>query len=261
MTETVVELNVKDVVAELRDGSNWLSGKHGVYSYQRVPKIAAGVLEALEGFTVTALIEQLRDAHDWKREGFGHYKDVTMAANDAPFRAANLLEQVAGMAEIEAQEPVAHMNAKRDMTFIHGPYNPDDIPLYAAPVVSPDVAALKAELREISEALNDPADNLTNNTAKCIQSLRQQLAYATSEINDLREHSNFRQQEYDRQVEMARSVKTELEAARKDADRWRKYVELYSERYGVPESDVSDEIDAAIERAKGDVLDACKKAP
>jgi hypothetical protein len=27
-------------------------------------------------------------------------------------------------------EPVAWMNSKRDMTYIHGPYNADDIPLY-----------------------------------------------------------------------------------------------------------------------------------
>ena len=31
------------------------------------------------------------------------------------------------------QEPVAWMNAKRDMTYLYGPYNADDAPLYTSP--------------------------------------------------------------------------------------------------------------------------------
>ena len=31
------------------------------------------------------------------------------------------------------QKPVAWMNAKRDMTYLYGPYNADDIPLYTSP--------------------------------------------------------------------------------------------------------------------------------
>lgn len=30
-------------------------------------------------------------------------------------------------------EPVAWMSAKRDMTYLYGPYNADDIPLYTSP--------------------------------------------------------------------------------------------------------------------------------
>jgi hypothetical protein len=41
------------------------------------------------------------------------------------------------LAEMEAKqeqdEPVAWMNSKRDMTYTHGPYNADDIPLYTTP--------------------------------------------------------------------------------------------------------------------------------
>jgi hypothetical protein len=38
-----------------------------------------------------------------------------------------------GLYKQEQGEPVAWMNSKRDMTYTHGPYNADDIPLYTAP--------------------------------------------------------------------------------------------------------------------------------
>lgn len=49
------------------------------------------------------------------------------AANSALRDAQNRSYQIARAAQ--QQEPVAWMNAKRDMTYLHGPYNPDDIPL------------------------------------------------------------------------------------------------------------------------------------
>lgn len=70
---------VVQLVEELESGSNWLSGKHNVYSYNRQPKIAAMLLKALVEQGLPELLSELRKPHDWKLEGFGHYKDVTMA--------------------------------------------------------------------------------------------------------------------------------------------------------------------------------------
>lgn len=82
------------LVAELKGGSNWLRGKHNAYSYSRAPKIAADVLSALADLNLRDLIGQLRDADKWEREGFGHFKDVQMFENNAPFKAADILDQM-----------------------------------------------------------------------------------------------------------------------------------------------------------------------
>ena len=48
----------------------------------------------------------------------------------------------------EQDEPVAWMNSKRDMTYIHGPYNADDIALYIAPQQRAWVDLTEAEMWE-----------------------------------------------------------------------------------------------------------------
>ena len=88
-------MNKEQILAlakELKSGSNWLSGKHNVYSYNRAPKIAALFLEAIAEYSIQHLVTALRDAHKWKLEGFGHYKDVTMSESDAPFMASDVIE-------------------------------------------------------------------------------------------------------------------------------------------------------------------------
>lgn len=82
---------VQEVISELRGGSNWLCGNYDVYSYNRYPKIAANVLSALEGMAIGKLVSELQLPHKWRREGFGHYKDVTTDISDAPFKAAKIL--------------------------------------------------------------------------------------------------------------------------------------------------------------------------
>lgn len=86
------------VIAELKDGSNWLSGKHNLYSYSRAPKIAATILSALDGTSLFELVKELQGAHKWKREGFGHWKDASSTDNDAPFQAAKILSQMLAVA-------------------------------------------------------------------------------------------------------------------------------------------------------------------
>ena len=39
---------------------------------------------------------------------------------------------IAELAAIKSQEPVAWMNSKKDMTYLHGPYHQSDLPLFLA---------------------------------------------------------------------------------------------------------------------------------
>lgn len=85
---------VEGVVKELRNGSNWLSGKHDVYSYSKAPKQAADLINVLSAISIPELIVKLRSSESWKIEGFGHWKDCTATRSDAPLRAADLLEEM-----------------------------------------------------------------------------------------------------------------------------------------------------------------------
>ena len=98
---TLSKEDVVQLIEELGAGSNWLSGKHNVYSYNRQPKIAAMFLKAFAEQGLLELIAELRKPHNWKIEGFGNYKDVKMHQSDAPFRAASALEHFADLARAD----------------------------------------------------------------------------------------------------------------------------------------------------------------
>jgi hypothetical protein len=52
-------------------------------------------------------------------------------------RAIQILSEIPSPGVLCESEPVAYMNVKGDMTFLHGPYNADDIPLYRKKGESP----------------------------------------------------------------------------------------------------------------------------
>lgn len=82
------------IVKELRNGSNWLSGKHNVYSYCRAPKQAADIISVLSEISIPELIVKLRSSESWAIEGYGHWKDCKASKSDAPLRAAEMLEKI-----------------------------------------------------------------------------------------------------------------------------------------------------------------------
>lgn len=86
--------NMDNLVKELRNGSNWLSGKHNVFSYNRAPKQAANLIEILSEISIPEIIAELRATNEWRIEGYGHWKDCTTSKSDAPNRAADVLEEL-----------------------------------------------------------------------------------------------------------------------------------------------------------------------
>ena len=84
----------KDIVKELRNGANWLSGTSNVYSYNKAPKQAADLIDVLSEISIPDLIINLRSSYSWKIEGYGHWKDCTTTRSDAPLRAAEMLEKI-----------------------------------------------------------------------------------------------------------------------------------------------------------------------
>lgn len=73
--------------------------------------------------------------------------------------------------QAQQQEPVAWMNAKRDMTYLHGPYNADDIPPYDHP------QAREPLLREIAALSANALDDY-----KTIQKLMAERQPLTEEM-------------------------------------------------------------------------------
>lgn len=98
---TLSKEDVVQLIEDLGAGSNWLSGNHNVYSYNRQPKIAAMFLKAFAEQGLLELIAELRKPHDWKLEGFGHFKDAKTSPSDAPFRAADALEHFVNSARAD----------------------------------------------------------------------------------------------------------------------------------------------------------------
>lgn len=144
---------------ELKSGSNWLSGKHDVYSYNRAPKVAALVLEAIAEYNIQHLVTVLRDANKWKLEGFGHFKDVTMSENDAPFRAADVIEATINAAiesykvELlkEAGEPTCRVSTTGIITNqTNAPLEPG-LELYTADQLIAARKGLEEEIERLSE--------------------------------------------------------------------------------------------------------------
>lgn len=84
---------IDNLVKELRNGSNWLSGKHNVFSYNMAPKRAANLIEILSEISIPEIIAELRATNEWRIEGYGHWKDCTTSRSDAPNRAADVLEE------------------------------------------------------------------------------------------------------------------------------------------------------------------------
>ena len=138
---------VVQLIAEIESGSNWLSGKHNVYSYKRQPKIAAMFLKSFVEQGLPELIAELRKPEDWKLEGFGHFKDVTMSKSDAPFRAADML----------------HTLARADL--------------------SARIESLEAENARISRSYTEELDKVSNRNYE----FRQQLAESQAREQGLRE--------------------------------------------------------------------------
>ena len=74
---------------------------------------------------------------------------------------ANEIVSIEGMPvgmgnEPEQAKPVAWMNAKRDMSFLHGPYNKDDIPLYTAPQGQTELLKQALELLDKQWKCSEP---------------------------------------------------------------------------------------------------------
>lgn len=196
------------LVKELKSGSNWLRGKHDFYSYNRAPKLAALVLEAVAELGLGSLVLALRDSHKWKLEGFGHFKDVTVSDSDAPFRAADLIESELNdaiesyKAELlkEVGEPVAYVHRTQTIgeqlswygeSSNYGDENP--VKLYTSDQVA--AAILKATgpledqlaaAQEELQAANSECELFRNNgrisDANEIAELRDQLAKAEQRV-------------------------------------------------------------------------------
>ena len=98
------------LAGELKDGSNWLGGKHNIYSYNRSPKQAAAMLEVLAEISIDDLIAALRAPEAWRIEGYGHFKDATSNPSDAPFLAADVIESFYHAARKPLEEEIERLN-------------------------------------------------------------------------------------------------------------------------------------------------------
>jgi len=85
---------ITTLVKELKNGSNWLSATHGVFSYSKAPKQAHQLLEILSETTIPDIIKELRASTEWRIEGYGSWKDCTTRKSNAPAVAADTLEKL-----------------------------------------------------------------------------------------------------------------------------------------------------------------------
>ena len=76
-------------------------------------------------------LEETRNALAWFYDSYP--QDVTKKGNKLLPHVETVLTTLREALVQPQQEPVAWMNAKRDMTYLYGPYNADDIPLYTSP--------------------------------------------------------------------------------------------------------------------------------
>ena len=158
---TLSKEDVVQLIEELGAGSNWLSGKYNVYSYNRQPKIAAMFLKAFAEQGLLELIAELRKPHDWKIEGFGHFKDAKTSPSDAPFRAADVLEHFATVsradlvAENERLKALSVTNIMVDVV----PGDGSGLEVYAKSV--DEVVNILSELGEKVEDLESVRAQLT----------------------------------------------------------------------------------------------------
>lgn len=145
---TLSKEDVVQLIEELGAGSNWLSGKYNVYSYNRQPKIAAMFLKAFAEQGLLELIAELRKPHDWKIEGFGHFKDAKTAPSDAPFRAADVLERFADLARADLVAENKRLTSNRKT---------DEIVLGAMKLELDEIKAENERLKEINNKICEAA--------------------------------------------------------------------------------------------------------
>ena len=76
-----------------------------------------------EALHQVAVLREALSAYPECGEYFLEHLDATQLRKQA-------LSEIPPVGVLCESEPVAYMNVKGDMTFLHGPYNADDIPLY-----------------------------------------------------------------------------------------------------------------------------------
>lgn len=124
----------------------------------------------------------------------------------------------------------------------------------AAALADPDILWNSTTVLELTNRLREEI-TISNQRGEALETAWSELSAVTTDLREAEERADELGADkgtYFRLYEMActelQTLKARLEAAEKDAARWRRHVELYSNKLCVPEEDVIREIDEARSR-------------